>query len=248
MRIDGWTLLLQALNLALLVALLRWLFYRPLLRVIDERRRVAADEVAHARATQQQAEQRVQALADERAAFEASREALLQAARAETERERQAARAQAGHDAERALADARRRAADEQHAAAQALFDDAAALACALAQRLLQATPAGGDAGFVDALLERVRSTPAAEREAWFAAGSARTATLASAHALVGAAQARAAAALHTLLGDDVGITFATEASLLAGAELRFAHGTLAFHWAGELAAARAALAAAPAP
>lgn len=248
MQIDGWTLLLQALNLAILVALLRWLFYRPLMRVIDERRRAASQAAAGAHDAAQAAQARADALAAERAAFEASRESLLQAGRAGIEQERQAAKAQAERDASAVLADAHRRADESRRAARTAMFDDAAGLACELARRLLRATPAGGDAGFVEALLERLRAQPAEERCDWFAAGAPRTVTLASAGELGDAQRSRATSELQALLGGDVGVGFVTDPALLAGAELRFAHGVLAYHWAGEIDAARAALARPPAP
>lgn len=248
MHIDGWTLLLQIINLAVLVALLRWLFYRPLLRVIDARRQAAAAEIARARDAQQQADAQRQALAGERAALETERAELLATGRAQVEQEREAARQAAARQADEALAAARRRADDERQVDRRALQDDAAELACDLARRLLQATPAGGDAGFVEALLEKLRAVPAAEREQWFASSAPRSALLATAGTLEPSLQQRLAGALDEALGAGVTIDFAADPALLAGAELRLPHGVLAYHWAGLLAQARAALAAVPLP
>lgn len=242
MKIDVWTLLLQALNLGVLLLLLRWLFYRPLLNVIDARRRAVADESVRAQAAQQQAEQRAQALEGERAALESSRQALLQAARDQAAQERDALRAQAQRDAERVLDEARQRNEAERREALRSLLDEAGDVAAALAERLLRASPPGGDAGCVAALVERARATPAEEREAWFAADQPRRIDVASAQALEPDARARTEAALRALFGDDVQLQCAPDPALMHGAELRFAHGVLAQHWAGELAAAREAL------
>jgi F-type H+-transporting ATPase subunit b len=49
MHIDLWTLGLQACNLLVLLALLRWLFYRPVLAVIEARRQALQQQREQAR-------------------------------------------------------------------------------------------------------------------------------------------------------------------------------------------------------
>ncbi len=49
MHLDLWTLLLQAINLAVLLALLRWLLYKPLMAVIDKRQQRIAEALAAAK-------------------------------------------------------------------------------------------------------------------------------------------------------------------------------------------------------
>ena len=70
MHLDGWTLLLQAINLAVLLALLRWLLYKPLMAVIDQRQQRIASELAEAAATRQTVEQERAALATQRVAID----------------------------------------------------------------------------------------------------------------------------------------------------------------------------------
>lgn len=250
MHLDGWTLLLQSINLLALLALLRWLFYRPLMRVIDARRAAATEALQRAEAAKQAADERMQALAGERAAFEASRDALLQAARDQAAREREASQRAAAAQAAAALDAARQRIAGERQEALRALFDDASDLACNLAERLLRSIePNGGaqiDAAAVDALAARTAATLPAEREAWFAPAAPRGVAVASARPLADADRRRAEQALQAALGTGVVVSFEVDPALLAGAELRFAHGVLALHWAGELAAARQSFAPAP--
>ena len=240
MRIDGWTLALQTVNLLVLLALLRWLFYRPLIGVIEARRKAVDDELAKAEAARREAEQRAGALSDARAALEGARRQLLDDARHDIDREREAAarRAQAAADA--TMADAAAQIDRERKAASQALFDEASALAAALATRLLAQVPGRADPGFVDALLERAQAASADETERWFGSGGAREVTLASAKALDDATRDGAMQRLRALFGDALQMSFTVDPALIAGAELRFAHGVLALHWAGEVAAARA--------
>lgn len=247
MHIDGWTLLLQALNLLVLLAILRWLFFKPLLRVIDARREAVQAELDRAAAARAQAEQLEQTLAGEQQQQAAAREALLQAARREAEAERAAAQQRLRQEAEAALDGARRQAARERREAAEALLEEASTLATALAGRLL-AQAGGGDALFVEPLLRRLQAVPAGECARWFAEDAPRRAVLASAHALPPGERARTEAALRAALGGPLEVDFEEDAALIAGVELRLPHGVLALHWAGELQAAREQMrAAAPA-
>lgn len=240
MHLDRWTLLFQAINLLVLLGLLRWLFYRPLLGVIDARQQAIEAEQTRAAAAVQDAGQRVKALADERAKLDGAREQALQSARAAIERERAAALQEARQAADATLADAREQTGRQRREAAQALFGEASALATALARRLLAPVSEGADdARFVGVLLDRLQATPGEERTGWFATDAPRTLVLTSAHALGADTRERAKGALQAALGDDVRIDFSVDATLIAGAELRFPHGVLAQHWAAELAAAR---------
>ena len=243
MHLDGWTLLLQALNLLVLIALLRWLFYRPLLAMIDARRQATENERNQASASQREAEQRSAALEVERAAVETGRAQAIADARHQVDGERDRTLEQARAEADRLLADAKRRIASERQQASRAICDEAATLAIALATRLLASAPDGhGDAGFIGELLRRLEATPGAERDAWFAAETVRSVTLATAHPLELVDRQAAADRLRRALGDELRVEFASDPALIAGAELRFAHGVLARHWAAELATARKAM------
>ncbi|MBX3611078.1 MAG: hypothetical protein KF871_14400 [Hydrogenophaga sp.] len=248
MQIDGWTLLLQLINLLVLLALLRWLFYRPLLRLIDERRRQVADAMAQAQATQAAADARQQTLSDSQAALEASRQAVLSEARAEAARERDAAAQRAQQAAQAAMDDAQHDIAAARRDAATHLSDEAAQVAQTLATRLLSQAPEGGDAGFLEAALAQVRQAAAAQRRAWLDADKPPSAQLVSAHPLDAAAQRQASEALRELVSPELTLSFAVDAALIRGVELRFDHAVVANHWADALASAKAALQSPPSP
>ena len=88
MNIDLSTLLLQAINLLVLLALLRWLLYRPLQAVIAARRALIAKELADASDKAAQTEQAASALASQQQALQAEQARLLDAARQEAAAER----------------------------------------------------------------------------------------------------------------------------------------------------------------
>lgn len=237
MHIDGWTLLLQVLNLLVLLALLRWLFYRPLLAVIEARRQALNDELAAAAAAHAETEKAAAALDGERSALEASREAVLQSARLQAEAETAAMGQDARKAADEVLQAAQAQLDRERQQATEALWNQASDLAIGLATRLLNETPVA-DRTFLDHLLQRLAAIPAAEREAWFADGVARLVTLSSAHPLTVPEQAALRTQLQDVLGAGTEVVFETQPTLLAGAELRFAHGTLGLNWAAELRSA----------
>lgn len=240
MHLDGWTLALQTLNLVVLLALLRWLFYRPLTGVVDARRRALADERAKADAARRELEQQSRDLAADRAAIEASRRQVIDEARQSAERDEAAAADRARTAATAALAEAKKQIEREHDAAQQSILEEASTLALLLAKRLLAQSPVDADAGFLAALIDRTATAQADERARWFGAATPRSVTVACASQLGAEAQAKTTQRLRALLGADLQITYVTDAALIAGAELRFAYGTLARHWAADLAAARA--------
>jgi F-type H+-transporting ATPase subunit b len=242
MNIDLSTLLLQAINLLVLLALLRWLLYRPLQAVIAARRALIAKELADASDKAAQTEQAASALASQQQALQAEQARLLDAARQEAAAEREQMLASARREAKAQLDAARVQLATERQQATSKLFDEASGLAVDLAGRLLARTPID-DSAFVDSLLSQVAATPKAQRAQWFAPGSTREVQLCTARALTPAAQDTLRARLQSLLGDSVHLTCTHDSALIAGAELRFALGTLALHWARTLQEAGQALA-----
>lgn len=240
MQIDFWTLLWQAINLLVLLVILRWLLFKPLQKVIAERQKRVQEQsdkaqVALAAAQMQQAE-----LGNSRTELEASRLAILQQARDQARKLLQTAQAQAQQDAEAAQLAMRERLQEERLQAEQGLFDHAAAVATELATYLLQQVSSSQpDQPFIEALFDALDASTAEERLGWQAPDAPKTVTLASAHALSEAQHVQLTQRLQSVLGSDSAVGFCVDASLLAGAELRFAHGVLARHWAAQLAAAK---------
>ncbi len=242
MHIDLSTLLLQAVNLLVLLVLLRWLLYRPLQSVIAARRALVAKELADASDKAAQAQQAASALASQQQTLETEQARLLDAARRDAAAEREQLLASARLEAKAQLDAARAQLASERQQAASRLFDEASGLAVDLAGRMLTLTPVD-DSTFIDSLLAQVAATPEAQRAQWFAPGSARNVELCTARALAPAVQDALRERLRALLGDSVALTCTHDSALIAGAELRFALGTLALHWARTLQEARQALA-----
>jgi len=242
MHIDLSTLLLQAINLLVLLALLRWLLYRPLQSVIAARRALVAKELADASDKAAQAQQAASALASQQQTLQAEQTLVLDAARRDAAAEREQLLASARLEAKAQLDAARAQLASERQQAGAALFEAASGLAVDLAGRLLAHTPVDDNA-FIDHLLAQVAATPEAQRAQWFAPGSARAVELCTARALAPAAQDALRTRLQALLGDNIALNCTHDSALIAGAELRFALGTLALHWARTLQEAQQALA-----
>jgi len=234
MHIDPWTLALQAINLLVLLALLRWLFYRPLLAVMDARRQALQTEREQAEAARRQAELDAADLGRQHEAAAAAREQLLQAARQQAAAETEASALAARVSTEQCLREAQAAIVRERQQATQALFDEASGLAVELARGLLAQTP-NDDAPLLARLMQRLADTPAAEWQTWFAEQAPRRVVLRSAAALGEDRQRGLTEALRAQLGADTEVGFDTDPSLLAGAELCFPHGVLALHWAAEL-------------
>jgi F-type H+-transporting ATPase subunit b len=241
MQIDGWTLLLQAINLAVLLALLRWLLYKPLMAVIDKRQKLIDEELASAAAARQKAVQESQAMTAQRAAIDTSREQALSAARQAAEAERQALLASAKVAALTDQIEARQQLAKERQLASQALLSEASTLAVDLATRLIGSSPIPlDDADFVRALLEKLETTPAQERQRWLGTTQPAPVTLVCASAPSEATLQTVQEQLAQSLGIKIELQPVTQPALLRGAELHFEHGVLSQSWAAELAAAGA--------
>jgi F-type H+-transporting ATPase subunit b len=243
MHLDLWTLALQAINLAVLLALLRWLLYKPLMAVIDKRQQRIAEELASAASTRQQAEQERQALATEHAAIESRREATLNEARQHAEAERLALLASAKAAMQAEEAEARKHIGEERQQAGQTLMTEASSMAVDLATRLIESSPTPlGDTDFIDALLEHLNTTPAQDRQRWLGDTHPAPVTLVCASAPNEATLHKVSEQLNSALGTPVALRAETRPSLLRGAELHFEHGVLSQSWSAELAAARAVM------
>jgi F-type H+-transporting ATPase subunit b len=241
MHLDLWTLLLQAINLAVLLALLRWLLYRPLLHVIDARRQRVDAELAAARTAREAAEEQGKSLAAQRATLDTQREQVLNEARQQAATERDALLAQARTTALGVQAEARQHIDQERQQAGQALLEEASSLAVDLATRLLDHSPApSSDADFVDALLEHLDATPTDERQRWLGSATPPEVTLVCASTPSEAMRLQVQERLAQRLGTPVTLKPQTDPGLLRGAELHFPHGVLALSWSAELARAQA--------
>jgi F-type H+-transporting ATPase subunit b len=239
MHIDGWTLLLQAVNFLILVWLLRRFLYRPVLAVIAERQ-VATERVrSEAEAARQTAEAARQSLEEQRTALPAERDRLIAAARAEAEAERAALLEKARVDADHVLEEARKRLSDERAQALEALQSHAADLGTQLATRLLRDVPAGSlTCPLLDEACAAVEALNGDQRHALVDGINPVTVRLAMAAPLAESDTARTRDRLAAAFGRPVALELVEDPSLIAGVELHFAHSIVRRSWKQALAEA----------
>ena len=142
MRIDWWTLALQATNFLVLVWLLQHFLYRPVQGIIAERQQRIDRVIAEANAAEGAAVGLRAQLEAQRAAIAAERQQALEDAHARAKEEAASLIEHARADAEKLLAEERRRIDRERAEAAEALRLEAIELGVTIARRLLSG--AGG--------------------------------------------------------------------------------------------------------
>ncbi len=240
MHIDGWTLLLQAINFLILVWLLRRFLYRPILAVIAERQAATERVRTEAEAARQAAETARQTLEAQRTALPAERDRLIAAARAEAEAERAALLEKARGEADHALEEARSRLADERAQALDALQRHAADLGTQLATRLLRDAPANARTRpLLDEACAAVESLSDPQRHSLADGIDPVPVRLAAAGPLSDDDTALARDRLAAALGRPVALELVEDPSLIAGVELHFAHSVVRRSWKQTLAEAK---------
>ena len=238
---SGWTLLLQVVNFVVLAWLLHRLLYKPVLALAAERQ--ARIERARAEADERTAEAETLRGTLERrlAAVEGERDRVLAEARATLAAEQQQARQQAREELAAAREAGRQQLQAEREAALAALEQQAAAVAERLARRLLAETGgADADARLAERVCERLESLPQHELDGLLdASRTPQAVTVASASPLPQSFQARLRERLNARLERPLAVDFQCDEALVAGVELRFAHGALGATWRDALASAR---------
>lgn len=242
MALDWWTLAIQAVNVLVLVWLLSRFFWRPVAATIDARRDAAQKLLAEAQSTRQQAEAVRDELTRAREGLADERQAVLAAAQAEAERMRTALLESTKREASTLLESARAALVQERDQATRAWAERANQLALDIARRLLARTGgAGTDALFLDGLLGEIRRLPAAVRRP--VATREAALELVSAAPVADADGERYRQAIADALGARVELAFRTDASLLAGLELRGPHLVVSNSWQADLSKISAELA-----
>lgn len=234
MKIDFWTLALQAINALVLIWLLSRVLYRPVVQAIAQRRDAAARLLADAEAERDRARQAAQAAAEQQAGLAAGRDAALKAAEADADatRTRLLAAVQAEAEAQRRQAQADR---DKQKSEQQRANERrAAALAVDIAARLLDRLPASARvAGFIDALVQSLQALPETQRRPL--ADPATPLQLAAPRALTPDELATCTQAIQHALGRNAPLQPVVDAELIAGLELRSADLVVSNHLRADL-------------
>ena len=243
MHFNGWTFALQVVNFLILVWLLNRFLYQPLTRNIDRRRQQIEDAFASAAGREQDAQQHQRLYEARLAGMDIERQRLLADAKTEAEEERRALVVLARAQADETRAAMRREAEREQNAMATAICDWAIETAITVSERLLRdLSPDASTDLFLARTLRELHALPA-DRRARLRSGLAAGARLvvATAQPLDDVTMARWQNLLRAELELDrsVQVAFATDPSLVAGAELRFPDAVVAHSWRDALQSAR---------
>ncbi|RAI59990.1 F0F1 ATP synthase subunit B family protein [Roseicella frigidaeris] len=244
MHIDWWTLGLQAINVLVLVWLLRHFLFQPIKAVIEARRAAAAGLLQEAETARAAAQAELASVEARRRDFQREGDAILTAAHAQAAAERKAMLDQARGEAGRILAEAHAVLDRDRAAQRKTLEAEAGELAVAMARRLLDLLPPrqvtlallDGLATEIDQLQEAARRDLA----------TADAIVIATATPLAPEIQAQWRDHVAQRLGAGPRLEFRHEPALIAGVELRGPHTLLRRNWRADLERLARALPLAP--
>ena len=222
MRIDLWTLGLQTVNVLILVWILSRFLFRPVMKVIDDRRAAAAKILSDAEAAKAAAVASREQAEAEAQKIVAGRDAVLRQAAADAETQRTTALASAKEEVDQlreAAVNEMRWARSAEEAAAS---DRSARLAVDIAAKLMTRLPDSARVdGFIDGLAKALASLPEASRDAF---GGADSPTLTAPRALTPEESRSCRDAFARALGRPLDFTVAVNPALIAGLELETPH------------------------
>jgi F-type H+-transporting ATPase subunit b len=237
MHIDWWTLALQAINVLILVWILGRFFWRPVAKIIEERRAAAANVMADASAIRAAAEAEKAQLEAARTGLADERDAMLAVARARIETEHAAMLKDASARIDKLRADSEAMIVRDRAALEQALVQQASALAVQIAQKLLERISSdSADAIFLAALFNQIDALPPKARDELIASAAATGLRLTTASALSETRQQEIQAKMESVLNKKMQISFHADPRLIAGVELSSGALVLRNSWENDLA------------
>jgi len=236
MQFDWWTFALQVVNFLILVWLLQHFLYKPVRKILADRRAAVDERIAEAEKAKDTAEAERAALADARAKFDAEKEERLAALHREISAERAEALKDAKADAEKLIGEARHKIERERAEALRSLNKEIADLAADMAAKIV----AGGASDDTSAI-KRFK-----DYAANFSEEDLRTLQLgldnegAGIHVMTAAKLTSDEKdawrnALREHFGKSCAVDFAVDEKILGGAELRFPHAALKLSAAGAI-------------
>jgi F-type H+-transporting ATPase subunit b len=243
---NSWTLLFQAINFLVLAAVLRRFLFRPVTAAIAKRQRDIEAASERAERSKRAADESRAGYEEERRKLEVEVENARAQLTAELAQEREASAQRARLEAAALIGAARADIDREREDAAVQTVDAAAALGLKLATRLLEQVAGSAVA---EALLENVcrqiEGLPGDRLRALQAEidGGSTPIEVATAPALGADAHSRWAKRIGDDLGGVAPVRFVSDAALLAGAELRLPRTKISVCWRDGLDAARRELA-----
>jgi F-type H+-transporting ATPase subunit b len=235
MTIDWWTLALQTVNFLVLVWLLHRFLYKPVRKVIEERRKLAGDALAAAESKRKQAEADEAKYQAALAELDQQRKDALAAARKDANQEAAAIVAAAKQKAEAAIAEAGKAADQKRKESEAALQGELVDIAAEIARTILAKTgPAGLNAAFLSRVMNELDARSEAEKQRLRndVAQPGAEMVITTAAQLNESEQRAWTDALNERLGPTQPPTFKVEPGILGGAELRLPHAAIRFAWA----------------
>jgi len=240
MTIDWSTLALEAINVAVLMALLGHFFWKPVAALLDERKAAISHDLADAAAKRSAADAALAAVATERAGIQKEREGVLAKAAADGERERSLRVDKAKAEIETLRAASEAAVAKEKSDATKALNDNAAALAVDIATRLLNGLDAHAlKSLFLDGLAKQIKSLSHSERQAL----AGQPLKLIAASELTPDQEQECRRAIEDALGARPDLSFAFNPDLIAGFVLESPNVVVGNSWRHDLDRIRSELA-----
>ncbi len=241
MHISLWNVALQTINFLVLVFLLQRFLYRPILAVIDERKRKVALEQAAAVTERQQAEQLKQEYLDKLAALEDEKQGVLQLAQKQAEVETSELRKKIESQFDELRAKQTALLDRERNEVERELRQQAVQLGLVIAERLLQDGAVVADPlSAVQTAVRKIATLSLAERERLVIELRRHGAELHVTSEVSPTQLAAIRSELAALAGVEVALTTRLEPKLRVGVELRLGHLSFALHLAGALAKVQA--------
>ncbi|PTW61081.1 ATP synthase F0 subcomplex B subunit [Breoghania corrubedonensis] len=235
MTFDWWTFAIQAINVLILIWILHRFFWKPISRVIMERRSATEAALENARVQTQAAEQARSDVEAARAGISREHDAMLETARKEAEKLSQSllddAAKQAEHLQDKAKADIKA----AYVAARKAAMDEAGTLAIGIAAKL--AARLEGSvvrAVFLESLVAEITALPANTRQS--VAMRNATLRLTSATVLQENEEADCRRRIADAFGFEPDLAIVTDPALIEGLELHGEHFSILNSWRADLA------------
>jgi F-type H+-transporting ATPase subunit b len=223
MVLNVWTFLFQVINFLVLVAILRWLLYRPLREAIDRRREANAKAQADAEAARREAAALQAKLDQQLADLDRKRAEVIREARERAEGERQALLADAEGAIRRRREEVEQQLGCERDEALRSLRAELVHSAVEMAGRLLsEAADATLQHQLAVRLVDELRRIPEEERlrlcGEW---DDGEAAVVESASELNGELLHDLGGAIESLAGRPLGVSVQVRPELLGGVRLR---------------------------
>jgi F-type H+-transporting ATPase subunit b len=234
MRIDLWTLALQAVNVLVLIWILSRFLFRPVSAMIVARQKAATEALDAARAAKQVAESEKDEAKAAAAQVAAGRTSMLEDAVTEAETEKAALLAAARAEAERLRAAAKSEMALLRQNEEAEAADRASQLAVDIAAKLFDRLPQECRiTGFIDGLVQGVAALPEASRAEIGIDGAPLY--LKAARALSDTETQACCARLADVLHRPVRLIVEADPNLIAGLELAAPHAVVRNHFRADL-------------